>query len=74
MLNITLFLIKNVFKTIYKSKSELTAQYLTVIKENEILKRRLNQLNKKIFFNNNDRFLFVLFSKLANKFNLLFQS
>jgi len=71
MFKIILFIFKIIFLPFSKIKKELIAEFLLVMKENTLLRRKLESSGKKIRFTGLDKLFYAIISKLAAKFKSL---
>ncbi|MCP4159776.1 MAG: hypothetical protein GY760_06860, partial [Deltaproteobacteria bacterium] len=55
------------FNIAFKNKEQLNLFILTIIKENQILKRHVDQNNTKILFNKSDRLFYSVANQLSRK-------
>ena len=67
MFNFTVNLLNALFLTIFKKQKDLIFTLLLLKKENEILKRHLDQHGKRIYSNHSERFSLSLIAALSKK-------
>ena len=72
MLFILIILFKLVIFSIFKSKRDILVKYSALLKENQILQRKLKQLNKKVAFSHFDKIFYSLFPEISTNIKSFF--
>jgi putative transposase len=67
MFNLTVNLLKTLFSIIFRKRKDIILTLLLIKRENQILKRNLNQKNKKIKSDMKDRLSLSLIAALSKR-------